>query len=157
MPTFRDYSTEDNPPCFGFADAKDPACNKCDEFEACLKRLQKTRPPCYGTFFDSDKSKCMTCILASMCQEQQEEVNQQPTSGKKSPLTLQEAAGVIQRELLLEKEMYSGLSKSELRSLLKDRGLSTTGGKATLRKRLQRADKKATQTRKRKIKIKRKK
>lgn len=143
MPVFRDSSStvEDAPPCWGFADGEDPACRQCDLFQKCLKATAGKRPPCYGTH--SEAWECAVCILASTCKEvASTKGGKRSKTSEKTPYRLEDAMKELSSALedTLEESRYDGLSKAELKSLAKDRGLPSKGSVAKLKARLTKDD-----------------
>lgn len=56
------------PPCFGFADERDPACKRCKAYSICMEERLETRPECFGRLFSKDAEECGVCIEASSCE-----------------------------------------------------------------------------------------
>ena len=57
------------PECFGFHDARDPACRKCKIKVSCQDERTKTRPDCFGTLYDKNNIQCKQCIERTFCKE----------------------------------------------------------------------------------------
>ena len=60
------------PPCFGFADKRDPACKRCEVLKLCLAERINNRPPCFGRLFSATAEECKICIEASNCAAEKE-------------------------------------------------------------------------------------
>lgn len=56
------------PPCFGFADERDPACKRCNAYSVCMEERLATRPECFGRLFSAVAEECKVCIEASPCE-----------------------------------------------------------------------------------------
>lgn len=56
------------PPCFGFADERDPACKRCKAYDVCMQERLETRPECFGRLFSKDAKECEICIEANSCE-----------------------------------------------------------------------------------------
>lgn len=59
----------DLPGCWGYADDRDPACNKCKIYDMCMKERIALRPPCFGKMYDSHSPECECCIEALDCKQ----------------------------------------------------------------------------------------
>jgi hypothetical protein len=59
----------DYPDCYGFADLKDPACNRCKVVESCLVKHEQIKPPCYGKEYSSTAPECAICLECVKCEE----------------------------------------------------------------------------------------
>ena len=55
------------PPCYGFAEERDPACKRCRVFEYCQKVRMASRPACYGKLFSATDENCNDCLEAASC------------------------------------------------------------------------------------------
>ena len=155
MPVFRDADiSADSPPCWGFADAEDPACRRCDLRESCIVTSSKKRPPCWG-YHDPKHHACAICILESTCREVVKGGKKKRKKKAKKPYTLEDASNELSARLekTLKASRYQGLSRKELIGLAKERGLSTKGRPAAIIARLERDDDKP----KKKIVIRKKK
>ena len=64
-----DVVTEDapKPPCFGFEDSRDPACQRCKIATICAQKREKKTPECYGVLFDKNDAQCQSCMVAYKC------------------------------------------------------------------------------------------
>jgi len=62
------------PPCFGFADKRDPACRRCEMYDGCLAERIASRPPCFGRLYSGTAEECEICIEASNCVAAKERV-----------------------------------------------------------------------------------
>jgi hypothetical protein len=58
---------ETYPECFGLADRKDPACNRCKVLEICLVKHKESLPPCYGKEYSDKAEECAICIENTVC------------------------------------------------------------------------------------------
>ena len=65
---------ENVPPCYGFEDDRDPACEKCKVQIACRKLRIRQRPPCFGKLFEVNDENCKVCIEAPFCKQVLEEM-----------------------------------------------------------------------------------
>lgn len=60
---------EELPPCYAFADSRDPACNRCVIFDMCHEERVLVRPECYGKLFDATSEECRGCLEAGPCRK----------------------------------------------------------------------------------------
>lgn len=63
------------PECFGLADLRDPACNRCKVLELCMQRHQESLPPCYGKEYSDGAPECALCIENTKCKELSNDTN----------------------------------------------------------------------------------
>jgi len=63
----KETSIEKMPPCFAFADDRDPACGKCSVFTECMNVRISTRPECFGLLPDERNEDCRACLELSLC------------------------------------------------------------------------------------------
>jgi hypothetical protein len=57
------------PECYGMADRTDPACVKCRVLEQCAIQRIKSRPPCFGKYWDGNDELCKICLEEQDCSE----------------------------------------------------------------------------------------
>lgn len=55
------------PPCFSFADERDPACRRCKVLEYCKAERIKSRPKCFGLLYKATDEHCIKCLEAINC------------------------------------------------------------------------------------------
>jgi len=55
------------PPCFTFADERDPACKRCKVKIPCLEQRIINRPPCFGRYYNKHAEECEGCMEAVNC------------------------------------------------------------------------------------------
>lgn len=65
------------PECFGLADVKDPACNRCVVMKLCLDKHKHSLPPCYGKEYSELADECAICIENSTCKGLTNDANNQ--------------------------------------------------------------------------------
>lgn len=58
---------DDYPPCFGFADARDPSCTICAAFIECTQTRESALPECFGLMYDPEADECQMCTDAVRC------------------------------------------------------------------------------------------
>jgi hypothetical protein len=61
--------------CFSYADPRDPACNKCNLYDACWIRRIELRPACFGKEYNAGHPECQACLEAPYCKTQKEKEN----------------------------------------------------------------------------------
>jgi hypothetical protein len=68
---------ENYPECFGLADIKDPACNRCKVVKLCLEKRKNSLPPCYGKKYSETAEECAICIENIVCKGLTNDTNNQ--------------------------------------------------------------------------------
>jgi len=58
--------------CFGYAEPRDPACNKCRLYDACWVRRIDKRPQCFGKMYAVDAQECRECGESYYCKLEKE-------------------------------------------------------------------------------------
>lgn len=56
--------------CFGYADSRDPACNKCTLYSRCTQVRISNRPECFGISYNQNEPECQMCIEAPFCKKE---------------------------------------------------------------------------------------
>lgn len=57
----------ENPVCFSYADDRDPSCQKCKVFDACMRTRISSRPECFGKLYVEHDEQCKACLEALPC------------------------------------------------------------------------------------------
>lgn len=56
--------------CYGYADSRDPACNKCSLMDKCTLVRISNRPECFGIAYAPNEPECQICIEAPFCRKE---------------------------------------------------------------------------------------
>ena len=83
IPELDEQEPTNVPQCYGFEDARDPACNKCTVQQECRKQRMINRPPCFGKLFEVNDENCKVCIEAPFCKQVLDKVRASITNTKK--------------------------------------------------------------------------
>lgn len=66
----------ERPACFSLADDRDPACNRCAVFQACLETRINRRPECFGVAYSEHAEECKICIERPFCRLETQKITQ---------------------------------------------------------------------------------
>lgn len=63
------HSVTQTPPCFAFADDKDPACQRCILYVYCVQKRLARLPPCFAILYEPSSPDCTVCMDAAFCKD----------------------------------------------------------------------------------------
>lgn len=59
----------DYPECYGLADLRDPACERCKLAKECHEKHKNSMPVCFGKSYSDGAPECELCIEKLSCKE----------------------------------------------------------------------------------------